>query len=79
MGIAPILAATQPAFWPLTLILFLPAIVAGILALPLIPRGKDDSIRWVGLATTIVVFVLSLWMAVPAIFGTGSCWAVHRW
>ena len=72
MGIAPILAVTQPAFWPLTLILFLPAIVAGILALPLIPRGKDDSIRWVGLATTIVVFVLSLWMAVPAIFGTGS-------
>ncbi len=69
MGIAPTLAVTQPAFWPLTLILFLPAIVALILALPLIPRGKDDSIRWVGLATTIVVFLLSLWMAVPAIFG----------
>ena len=72
MGIAPILAVTQPAFWPLTLILFLPAIVAGILALPIIPRGKDDSVRWVGLATTIAVFILSLWMAVPAIFGTGS-------
>jgi len=72
MGLAPILAVTQPAFWPLTLILFLPAIVAGVLALPLIPRGKDDSVRWVGLSTTIVVFVLSLWMAVPAIFGTGG-------
>lgn len=72
MGIAPTLAVTQPAFWPLTLILFLPAIVAGILALPIIPRGKDDSIRWVGLATTISVFILSLWMAVPAIFGAGS-------
>ena len=72
MGIAPTLAVTQPAFWPLTLILFLPAIVAGILALPIIPRGKDDSVRWVGLATTVAVFILSLWMAVPAIFGTGS-------
>jgi len=72
MGIAPTLAVTQPAFWPLTLILFLPAIVALILALPLIPRGKDDSIRWVGLATTIVVFLLSLWMAVPAIFGVAG-------
>ena len=72
MGIAPTLAVTQPAFWPLTLILFLPAIVAGLLALPIIPRGKDDSIRWVGLATTIAVFILSLWMAVPAIFGAGS-------
>jgi NADH-quinone oxidoreductase subunit M len=72
MGIAPTLAVTQPAFWPLTLILFLPAIVAGILALPIIPRGKDDSVRWVGLATTIAVFILSLWMAVPAIFGAGS-------
>ncbi len=60
---------SQPAFWPLTLILFLPAIVAAILALPLIPKAKDESIRWIGLVATIVVFVLSLWMGVPSLFG----------
>jgi NADH-quinone oxidoreductase subunit M len=70
MGLAPTLALAQPAFWPLSLILFLPAIVAALLALPLIPRVKDETIRWIGLTATIVVFVLSLWMAVPWIFGS---------
>ena len=60
---------TQPALWPLSAIVFLPALVALILALPIIPKGREDFIRWIGLLTTAAVFALSLWMAVPALFG----------
>ncbi|MFM9011276.1 MAG: NuoM family protein [Planctomycetota bacterium] len=60
---------SQPGFWPLTLVLFIPALVAAVLALPILPRVRDESIRWIGLATTAVVFLLSLWMAVPWLFG----------
>jgi len=60
---------TQPALWPLSAIVFLPALVALILALPIIPKGREEFIRWVGLLTTAAVFALSLWMAVPALFG----------
>ena len=69
MAIPAAVPLDQPAFWPLTLILFLPAIVAAILALPLLPRLKDESIRWIGLVATAAVFLLSLWMAVPWLFG----------
>jgi NADH-quinone oxidoreductase subunit M len=62
-------ALSQPALWPLTAIVFLPAIVAAVLALPIIPKGRDELIRWITLATTAVVFVLSLWMAWPGLFG----------
>jgi NADH-quinone oxidoreductase subunit M len=61
--------ADQPALWTLSTILFLPALVAVFLSLPLVPKGRDEVIRWVALATTAVVFVLSLWMAVPWLFG----------
>jgi NADH-quinone oxidoreductase subunit M len=60
---------TQPALWPLTAIVFLPALVAAFLSLPLFSRGREDVVRWITLATTFVVFVLSLWVAVPALFG----------
>jgi len=60
---------TQPALWPLSAIVFLPALVALILALPIIPKGHEEFIRWIGLLTTAAVFALSLWMAVPALFG----------
>ena len=60
---------TQPALWPLSAIVFLPALVALILALPIIPKGREEVIRWIGLLTTAAVFALSLWMAVPALFG----------
>ena len=60
---------TQPALWPLSAIVFLPALVALILALPIIPKGREEFIRWIGLLTTAAVFALSLWMAVPALFG----------
>ncbi|MFM7136235.1 MAG: NuoM family protein [Planctomycetota bacterium] len=62
-------ALSQPALWPLTAIVFLPALVAAVLALPIIPKGREELIRWVTLATTAAVFVLSLWMAWPGLFG----------
>jgi len=62
-------ALTQPAFWPLTAIVFLPALVAAVLALPIIPKAREEAIRWISLATLAVVFLLSLWMAWPGLFG----------
>ena len=59
----------QPALWPLTAIVFLPALVAAFLSLPIVPKAREEFIRWTTLLTTAVVFVLSLWMAVPALFG----------
>lgn len=63
---------SQPAFWPLTLILFLPAIVAFVLSLPIIPKAREELIRWIALATTGVVFVISLMLAVPSLGGFGG-------
>ena len=63
---------TQPALWPLTMIVFLPALVAAVLSLPIIPKAREEFIRWVTLATTIVVFVLSLWMAWPSLSGAAG-------
>ena len=63
---------SQPAFWPLTLILFLPAIVAFVLSLPIIPKAREELIRWIAVATTGVVFVISLIVAVPALGGFGG-------
>ncbi|MFM7205544.1 MAG: NuoM family protein [Planctomycetaceae bacterium] len=65
-------ALLQPAFWPLTMIVFLPALVAAVLSLPIIPRGREELIRWIALGTTVVVFVLSLWMAWPTLFGAAG-------
>jgi len=62
-------ALSQPALWPLTAIVFLPALVAAVLALPIIPKGREELIRWIALGTMAVVFVLSLWMAWPGLFG----------
>jgi NADH-quinone oxidoreductase subunit M len=62
----------QPALWPLSLIVFLPALVAAVLALPIIPKAREEAIRWITLATTAVVFVLSLWMAWPTLFGAAG-------
>ena len=62
-------ALSQPTLWPLAAIVFLPALVAAVLALPIIPKGREELIRWITLATTAVVFVLSLWMAWPGLFG----------
>jgi NADH-quinone oxidoreductase subunit M len=66
---SPADALSQPALWPLSAIVFLPAIVAAVVALPVIPRAREELIRWITLATTAVVFLLSLWMAWPTLFG----------
>ena len=62
-------ALSQPALWPLTVMVFLPAIVAAVLSLPIIPKAREESIRWITFGTTAAVFLLSLWMAWPGLFG----------
>jgi NADH-quinone oxidoreductase subunit M len=54
------------------MIVFLPALVAAVLSLPIIPKAREEMIRWVSLITTAVVFVLSLWMAMPSLFGAAG-------
>ena len=41
--------AENPAFWPLTLIVFLPALVAAVLSLPIFPKAREEIIRWITL------------------------------
>ena len=65
-------ALAQPALWPLTTIVFLPALVAAVLALPIFGKGREEAVRWITLATTAVVFVLSLWLAWPTLFGAAG-------
>lgn len=59
----------QPALWPLSLIVFLPAAVAAFLSLPIIPKAREELVRWITLGALAIVFVLSLWLAVPQLFG----------
>lgn len=66
---SPVDTLAQPALWPLTAIVFLPALVAAVLSLPIFSKGREEAVRWITLATTAVVFVLSLWMAWPTLFG----------
>ncbi|MFN9368973.1 MAG: NuoM family protein [Planctomycetia bacterium] len=65
----PVDTLSQPAVWPLSAIVFLPALVAAVLSLPIIPKAREEAVRWITLLTTAVVFVLSLWMAWPRLFG----------
>lgn len=48
----------------LSLIVFLPA--AGALVVAFLPKGRGDLMKLVSLMTTIVVFLLTAWMAIPA-------------
>src|SRR5262249_19758199 len=45
------------------LVVFLPAL--GALALAFFPRDTKTAIRWFTLAITVVVFLLTAWMAIP--------------
>ena len=47
----------------------MPALVAAGLSLPIFPKAREEIIRWGTFATTVVVFLLSLWIAVPQFFG----------
>ena len=48
----------------LSLIIFLPA--AGALLVALMPKGQDDLDKRVSLGVTIIVFLLTVWIAIPA-------------
>lgn len=52
------------ATWLLSLIIFLPAL--GALVLCIVPRAKDQSIRRFSLLVTVVVLLLTIWLAIPA-------------
>jgi NADH-quinone oxidoreductase subunit M len=43
-------------------VVFLPA-VAALLVLPFVPRHRPDLMRWISLATTVIVFLMTAWMA----------------
>ena len=45
---------------PLTLLTFFPLV--GIIILFFIPREQKDALRWTALITTLVTFLLSLWV-----------------
>ncbi|MDQ2691274.1 MAG: NADH-quinone oxidoreductase subunit M [Chloroflexota bacterium] len=45
---------------PLTLLTFFPLV--GVLILLFIPREQKDALRWTALITTLITFVLSLWV-----------------
>ncbi len=51
----------------LSLIVFLPSL--GALVLAFLPKDKPDLIKFVSLFTTVIVFVLTAWMAIPAVTG----------
>lgn len=55
----------QPALLPFSLLVFLPACVALVIALPIIPRQREDLVRWIALTATAIVFMLSVWLALP--------------
>lgn len=52
----------------LTLLIFLPAL--GALALAFFPREKPDAIKLFSLFVTVVVFLMSAWMAIPGAEGS---------
>ena len=53
----------EPGLLILSLVVFLPAV--GALAVVLFPRGSDDQVKLFTLAVTVVVFVITVWMALP--------------
>ncbi len=53
----------NPYIVPLSLVTFLPAI--GALLVAFFPRGNKGAIRWFTLAITVAVFLITAWMAIP--------------
>jgi NADH-quinone oxidoreductase subunit M len=53
----------EPGLLILSLVVFLPAVAA--LAVVLFPRGSDDQVKLFSLAVTVVVFAITVWMALP--------------
>ena len=59
--------------WLLSLIIFLPSVGAFVLCLPF--RASDRGVRRFTLATTFVVFLLTVWLGAPTEFG--GCFNLH--
>ena len=57
----------NPSLWPLTILVFLPAI--GSLVLLLLPRENTETIKRVSLLITVIVFGATVVMALPGISG----------
>ncbi len=55
----------------LSLVIFLPAVAALVLAL-FVPKNQPDAAKLVSLGATIIVFALTVWMALPAAEGSQS-------
>jgi NADH-quinone oxidoreductase subunit M len=53
----------DPSVLLLSAIVFLPAV--GALAVALVPKGRDEAMKWISLAVTAAVFLLTVWIAVP--------------
>jgi NADH-quinone oxidoreductase subunit M len=53
----------EPGLLILSLVIFLPAV--GALAVVLFPRGTDDQVKLFTLAVTVVVFAITVWLALP--------------
>jgi len=56
--------AIDPSVILLSLVIFLPAL--GALVIGFLPKGADESIKRLSLAVTAAVFVLTVWIAIPA-------------
>src|SRR5262249_16971903 len=66
----------NPYIIPLSLVTFLPAL--GALALAFFPRDAKGAIRWFTLAITVVVCVITAWMAVPSAGGRTAQFDIGR-
>src|SRR5438477_9961501 len=53
----------NPYIIPLSLVTFLPAL--GALVLAFFPKGAKSGIRWFTLGITVAVFIITAWMALP--------------
>ncbi len=58
----------------LSLIIFLPTLGALLIGLAMMfaPRLADEAVKWFSLLVTAIVFVLTVWIAVPASWGGGG-------
>jgi len=52
-----------PSLVLLSLIIFLPTVGAAVIAC--VPKQRENVVRWIALAVTVVVFLLTLWIAIP--------------
>ena len=54
----------------ISLVVFLPAVAS--LVLLFLSRDNTEGIKWISMITTVIVFLLTLWMAIPAAEGVDN-------